>query len=454
MMDLFESTDSAQLVGENAPLATRMRPQTLSDFVGQSHILSEGNLLLRQIQADRVSSLIFYGPPGVGKTSLAEVIAQTTQKKFSPINAVTSSVAELRTKIEEAKNRLQTTQQQTILFVDEIHRFNKAQQDVLLPHVESGVIAFIGATTHNPFFYINSTLLSRSQIFELNPLNETEIKEILRRALQDKERGLGQLRIDANEEALAHLAKVSDGDARKALNALEVGAKTTPKNNQGKIVFNLQTAEESIQKKQVLYDQNEDAHYDTASAFIKSMRGGDPDAAIYWVAKMLYAGEDPRFIARRLVIAASEDVGNADPRALLMATAALKAIEFVGMPEARIPLAQAVIYVACAPKSNASYTAIDAALKDVEVGRTQSVPRHLRDAHTSGAKKLGNGEGYLYPHSFEGHVVEQDYLEEKRSYYKPSNQGYEQIIQQRFEQWELKKKKNKSEKKSKSDLKS
>lgn len=446
-MDLFEVTEPIQKTEENVPLAARMRPQSLEEYVGQSHILSRGKLLWRQIEADRIASLIFFGPPGVGKTSLAQVIAATTKKKFSQLNAVTSTVSDMRAKIDEARNRLRTTGLQTIMFIDEIHRFNKAQQDVLLPHVENGTIALIGATTHNPFFYINSTLLSRSQIFELKTMNLDEIEQVLQRAIKDKKKGLGRLQIEAQPAALRHIAEISDGDVRKALNALEVGIKTTKPDTLGKIVFNLASAEESIQKKQVLYDHDEDGHYDTASAFIKSIRGSDPDAAVYWMAKMLYAGEDPRFVARRLIIACSEDIGNADPRALMLATSALQAIEFVGMPEARICLSQAVIYAACAPKSNASYLAVEAALKDMEEGRTQPVPNHLKDTSYKGSKKMGYGKGYQYPHNFQGHHVAQEYLENPKKYYNPSDQGYEQMIRQRLELWQSKRKKENSGKK-------
>lgn len=453
-MDLFSTSQSTQFVSCDAPLAARMRPTSLEELVGQTHLLGEGKLLRRQIEADRIGSLIFYGPPGVGKTSIGEVIARTTQKHFTLSNAVTASVADMKRAIEEARTRQHLDKKETILFVDEIHRFNKAQQDVLLPHIENGTILFMGATTHNPFFYINSTLLSRSQLFELKTLTDLEIKEILLKGLKDKQKGLGHFKIEMRDEALLYLAQVCQGDARKALNALEIAVKTTPPSQDGTIVIDLNGVEESVQKKQVRYDQGEDEHYDTASAFIKSIRGSDPDAALYWLAKMLHAGEDPRFIARRLIIAASEDVGNADPRALLMANAALQAIEFVGMPEGRIPLAQAVLYVACAPKSNAAIEAIDRALEEMESQKVLPVPEHLKDAHYNGAKKLGHGKGYLYPHAFEGNYVPQDYLVEERHYYSPSNQGYEQIIQQRLGLWKELKQKKKFEKKSKSSSKS
>ena len=416
------------------PLAARLRPRDLSEFVGQSHILGAGQLLRRAIEADRIQSLIFYGPPGTGKTSLAQIIARQTSSKFERLSGVESNVADMRRVLSGAANRLANTGQSTILFIDEIHRFNKAQQDVLLPDVEAGVVRLIGATTHNPFFFVNSPLVSRSQIFELRPLSETEILELLHRALADSERGLGWLKLAVVEPALPHLAKLSDGDARKALNALEIAALTTAPDSAGTIHIDLAVAEQSIQKKAVVYD-DEDAHYDTISAFIKSMRGSDPDAALYWLAKMIHAGEDPRFIARRIVIHAAEDVGLADPMALVLAGAAFQAAEFIGWPEARIPLAEATIYIATAPKSNSTIRAIDAALKDVESGRTLAVPEHLRDAHYPGAKRLGHGEGYKYAHDYEGHFVAQDYLGSARRYYEPTEQGGEKRIKERLEKW-------------------
>ncbi len=411
-----------------------MRPRTLDEYIGQTHILGKGKLLRRAIEADRLSSIILYGPPGTGKTSLAHCIAQATKSKFERLSGVESSVADMRRVTAVAANRLRTSGQKTILFIDEIHRFNKAQQDVLLPDVESGTVRLIGATTHNPFFYINSPLVSRSQVFELKILTEDEIITLLRRALADKERGLGSYTVTISDDALRFIAKQSDGDARKALNALEVGVLTTPPVGDA-IPFDLKVAEESIQKKAVVYDGDEDQHYDTISAFIKSMRGSDPDAAIYWLAKMLYAGEDIRFIARRIVICAAEDVGNADPRALTVAVAAQQAVEFVGMPEAQIPLAQATIYIATAPKSNSSIAAIGAAMEDVKQGRTMEVPDALKDAHYKSAEKLGHGKGYKYSHDYEGHHVAQDYTPEKRTYYTPSDQGYEVEIRKRIEQW-------------------
>jgi len=363
------------------PLAARLRPRDLNEFVGQSHILGPGQLLRRAIEADRIQSLIFYGPPGTGKTSLAHIIAQQTKSKFVRLSGVESNVAEMRQVLAAAANRLENTGQPTILFIDEIHRFNKAQQDVLLPDVESGVVRLIGATTHNPFFFVNSPLVSRSQIFELRPLTEEDLFGLLQCALKDAERGLGFMKIKADEPALHHLSKISDGDARKALNALEIAALTTSPDKKGVVRIDLATAEQSIQKKAVVYDGDGDAHYDTISAFIKSMRGSNPDAALYWLAKMIHAGEDPRFITRRIMICAAEDVGLADPMALVLATAAHQAAEFVGWPEARIPIAEAAVYIATANKSNSAYLAIDAALTDVREGRTLPVPEHARDTH-------------------------------------------------------------------------
>ncbi len=416
------------------PLAARMRPRDLNEFVGQSHILGPGQLLRRAIEADRIQSLIFYGPPGTGKTSLAQIIARQTKSKFERLSGVESNVAEMRRVLSAAANRLENTGQPTILFIDEIHRFNKGQQDVLLPDVESGVIRLIGATTHNPFFFVNSPLVSRSQIFELRPLTEADLLSLLQRALGDVERGLGFMKIQVEKPALEHLAKLSDGDARKALNSLEIAALTTVPDEQGVIKIDLTIAEQSIQKKAVVYD-DEDAHYDTISAFIKSMRGSDPDATLYWLAKMIHAGEDPRFIARRIVIHAAEDVGLADPMALVLANAAFQAAEFIGWPEARIPLAEAALYIATANKSNSTVMAIDAALKDVESGRTVAVPEHLRDASYKGAKRLGHGQGYEYAHDHPEHFVAQDYLGADKRYYEPTEQGVEKKIKERVEKW-------------------
>ena len=411
-----------------------MRPRNLDEFAGQTHILAPGQLLRRAIEADRIQSLIFFGPPGTGKTSLAQVIARQTKSKFERLSGAESNVADMRHVLSAAVNRLENTGKPTILFIDEIHRFNKAQQDVLLPDVESGVVRLIGATTHNPFFFVNSPLVSRSQIFELRPLTGDELFSLLQRALADSERGLGYMKIRAEENALRHLAKIADGDARKTLNALEIAALTTAPDKKGVVHIDLAAAEQSIQKKAVVYD-DEDAHYDTISAFIKSMRGSDPDAALYWLAKMIHAGEDPRFIARRIVICAAEDVGLADPMALVLANAALQVAEFVGWPEARIPLAEATVYIATANKSNSAYLAIDAALKDVRSGRTLPVPVHLRDANYKGAERLGHGKGYEYAHDHPGHFVAQDYLGADKRYYEPTEQGVEKKIKERVEKW-------------------
>ncbi len=412
-----------------------MRPLSLDDYAGQSHILAPGQLLRRAIEADRVQSVIFYGPPGTGKTSLAQIIARQTRSQFERLSGVESNVADMRRVLSAAANRLENTGRATILFIDEIHRFNKAQQDVLLPDVESGVIKLIGATTHNPFFFVNSPLVSRSQIFELRPLTAEDLMRLLQCALADSERGLGHLRIRAEEAALRHLAVLSDGDARKALNSLEIAALTTEPGPDGVLHLTLEVAEQSIQKKAVVYDGDGDAHYDTISAFIKSMRGSDPDAALYWLAKMIHAGEDPRFIARRIVICAAEDVGLADPMALVLANAALAAAEFVGWPEARIPLAEATIYLATANKSNSAYRAIDAALEDVRSGRTLPVPAPLRDASYQAAAQLGHGVGYQYAHDGRDHFVAQDYLGAERRYYEPTEQGVEKKIKERVEKW-------------------
>lgn len=440
--DLFSATtQSAPLQPEPkktrrpAPLAARMRPESLDEFIGQKHILGPGQLLRRAIEADRIQSLIFYGPPGTGKTSLAQIIARQTSNRFERLSGVESNVADMRRVLATAANRLENTGQATILFIDEIHRFNKAQQDVLLPDVETGTVRLIGATTHNPSFFVNAPLVSRSQIFELRALTEEDLYELLQRALHDAERGLGKLKIAADEQALRHLAKVADGDARKALNALEIAALTTPPDSKGAIRLDLSAAEQSIQRKAILYDADEDAHYDTISAFIKSMRGSDPDATLYWLAKMMEAGEDPRFITRRIVICAAEDVGLAEPMALILAQAAHNAAEFIGWPEARIPIAEAALYVATAPKSNTVIVSIDDALDDVRSGRILSVPEHLRDTHYPGAKKLGHGQGYEYAHDHPGHFVAQDYLGAVRHYYHPTEQGREKQIKERVENW-------------------
>ncbi len=442
-MDLFEQKTKSPVKDapypQGTPLALRMRPRNLKEFVGQKHILGPDKLLTRAITSDRISSLILYGPPGCGKTALAHVISNVTKSHFEQLNATVSNVSEMREVILGARARKVHFKQKTILFIDEIHRFNKAQQDVLMSDVEEGNITLIGATVHNPFFSIVSPLLSRSIVFQLNPLNTEEILLILNSALKDKSRGLGKLPVEMDKEALPHLAELCDGDARRALNGLEVGALTTKPDKEGKICFTLRVAEESIQKKAVQYDKDEDGHYDTISAFIKSMRGSDPDAALYWLAKMLYAGEDPRFIARRIVICAAEDVGNADPQALVLANAAQQATEFVGLPEARIPLAQAVTYIACAPKSNAAYMGIEKAMKDVEKAKTQEVPKHLKNSSYRGAEKLGHGEGYKYAHSYPGHFVEQEYMPNKKRYYQPQDSGKEKEIKERLNKLRSKK---------------
>ena len=431
------SQDTTSGPARPPPLAARMRPRTLSEFIGQSHILAPGQLLRRAIEADRIQSLIFYGPPGTGKTSLAGLIARQTQCRFERLSGVESNVSDMRRVLATAAIRLANTGKPTILFIDEIHRFNKAQQDVLLPDVESGVIRLIGATTHNPCFFVNAPLVSRSQIFELRPLSEAELYQLLRMALADKERGLGLLTIQADESAVRHLAVIADGDARKALNALEVAILTTAPGKDGVIHLDLAVAEQSIQRKAVVYDADGDAHYDTISAFIKSMRGSDPDAALYWLAKMIHAGEDPRFIARRIVICAAEDVGLADPMALVLANSALSAAEFVGWPEARIPLAEATVYIAAAPKSNSAILAIDAALNDIRSGVTLPVPAHLRDASYAGAERLQHGQGYQYAHDHPGHFVPQDYLGALKHYYVATEQGSEKKIKERLDKWRM-----------------
>jgi putative ATPase len=434
MEDLFPEELAPPAIPD-APLATRMRPRTLAEYVGQRHILGPGKLLRRAIEADRISSIILYGPPGVGKTSLAQVIAASTRARFERLSGVEGSVADIRRVVAQAANRLQNAGQRTILFIDEIHRFNKAQQDVLLPDVESGLLRLIGATTHNPFFYVNSPLVSRSQIFQLEPLSIEDLVALMRNALADKERGLGQFRLGLDDEAAQHLAKVSDGDARKCLNALEIAARTTPPDSTGLVHITLSAAEESIQRKAVVYDADGDAHYDTISAFIKSLRGCDPDAALYWLAKMLHAGEDIRFIARRLIICASEDVGMADSNALVVATAAQQAVEFVGLPEAQLVLAHATVYIATAPKSNRCTLAIGKASAEVREGRTLTVPKHLRDSHYKSARKLGHGEGYKYSHDYEGAYVPQAYLPEGRIYYEPTENGMEKRVKERLDHW-------------------
>ena len=412
-----------------------MRPRTLDEYAGQQHILGPGKLLRRAIEADRLSSVILFGPPGTGKTTLAEIIARATQSRFERLSGVESNVADLRRVIAAAANRLANSGAKTILFIDEIHRWNKAQQDVLLPDVERGTVRLIGATTHNPFFYINSPLVSRSQVFQLEPLAVEDLAALLRRALADETRGFGKQKVRLDADALLHLATTADGDARRALNALEIAVVTTAPGEDGAIHIDRVNAEESIQKKAVVCDGDGDQHYDTISAFIKSVRGSDPDAALYWLAKMLYAGEEIRFIARRLVILASEDIGMADPQGLILAVAAQQAVEFIGLPEAQIPLAHATVYLATAPKSNRAYAALAAAQKEVREGVTLAVPRHLRDGGSKRAKKALGHEGYQYSHDFDGAYVPQAYLPEGRRYYEPGDQGHEKRVKERLEYW-------------------
>ncbi|MGE5573266.1 MAG: AAA family ATPase [Bacillota bacterium] len=436
-MDMF-SRKAEETLKQDAPLAARMRPRTLDDFVGQEHIVGPGRLLRRAIEADRLSSIILYGPPGTGKTTLAMVIAGTTKSHFEQLNAVTAGVADIRRVVAEAADRLGMHGTRTILFIDEVHRFNRSQQDALLPAVENGTVVFIGATTENPFFEVNAPLVSRSRVFRLEPLHDEDIALILRRALGDAERGLGTFSVEVDPDAFDHIARMANGDARSALNAMELAVLTTPPDERGVRHITLDVAEDSIQRRALVYDRDGDAHYDTISAFIKSMRGSDPDAAAYWLARMAAAGEDPEFIARRIVIQAAEDVGCADPHALLVACAAAWAVRFVGWPEAKLPLAEAAIYVATAPKSNSAYLAISKAMEDVEKERSGEVPVHLRDASYKGAARLGHGAGYKYPHDFPGHFVPQQYLPdtlEGRVYYEPSPNGYEKQIGERLARW-------------------
>ncbi len=421
------------------PLASRMRPQTLDEVIGQEHILAPGKLLWRTIQADRFSSLIFYGPPGSGKTSLAAVISRAVKSHFLEVNAVSSNVTELRRLMEEARQRRRGGQR-VLIFIDEIHRFNRAQQDVLMPDLEQGTFVLIGATTHNPSFALNGPLLSRAMIFELRPLDNAALVRLMERALQDAERGLGQFKIKAERQALLHIAKSAGGDARRALSSLELGARTTEPAADGFIHLTEAVAEESCQKKIVYHDREGDYHYDLASAFIKSLRGSDVDAALYWLAKMLEGGEEPRFILRRMLILASEDIGNADPQALIFTASALQACEMVGLPEARIILGHAVTYLALAPKSNASYRALNAALEDIKTETLEEVPNALRDKHYAGAERLGHGEGYKYTHNYEGKAAMQDFRKSAKRYYQPTARGFEKVLQERLKYWlELKK---------------
>ncbi len=426
---LFEDAEQANRQRAE-PLAARMRPRSLAEFVGQQHFLGEGKLLRRLLKADRLGSVIFYGPPGTGKTTLARLLATESRSHYQQLNAVTSGVKELREVIDRARDRLSASGQKTLLFVDEIHRFNKAQQDVLLPDVEDGSIVLVGATTQNPFFAINSALVSRSRIFQYQPLANEDIKTLIRRALADADRGLGKEKVRIADDALEFLAEVSDGDARRALAALEVGVLSS---DERPLVFTRELAEESVQRKAIEYDATGDAHYDAASALIKSIRGSDPDAALYWLARMLEGGEDVRFLARRIVIAASEDIGNADPQALPLAVAAMQACEFVGLPECQLPLAQAVTYLACAPKSNAATVGIGEARRDVVEGRLLPVPVHLRDRHYTGAERLGHGESYQYAHDAADGIAAQDYLGVEREYYRPVARGYEAELAERLQ---------------------
>ena len=437
---LFEEDRQAAREGKGGamPLAARMRPRTLDEFVGQDHIAGPGTWLRTAIETDQLSSVILDGPAGTGKSTLAHIIAHHTKAKFEKYSAVTSGVADIRRVIQQAQQRMKAQGQKTILFVDEIHRFNKAQQDAFLPFVEDGTITLIGSTTENPFFEINAPLVSRSRIFVFESLTPEQIGTIVDRTLADKERGLGRMNIDLISEARDHIINLANGDARAALNALEAAAQLAREIG-GRRVVTLALVEDAAQRRALKYDKGGDEHYDVISAYIKSLRGGDPDAALYWLARMIAAGEDPRFIARRLVIQAAEDVGNADPMALVIATAAAHAVEYVGLPEAQIPLAQATAYVTTAPKSNASYLAIDRAMQDVRNRVVPRVPKHLRDANYPGAKQFGHGEGYQYPHDSPGHFVPQEYLPEgtkSRRYYEPTEQGYEKKIKARMEEWE------------------
>lgn len=433
-MDLFDYVRNNTMETES-PLASRLRPTTLDQVVGQRHIIGKDKLLYRAIEADQLGSLIFYGPPGTGKTTLAKVIAQTTSAEFYQLNATVAGKKDMEEVVKKAKDGLGMYGTKTILFVDEIHRFNKSQQDYLLPFVEDGTLILIGATTENPYFEVNGALISRSRIFELKSLEKEDIKELLKRAVSDEEKGMGSYHAVIDEDAMEFLAHVANGDARAALNAIELGILTTKRGSDGKVHINIEVAQECIQKRAVRYDKNGDHHYDTISAFIKSMRGSDPDAAVYYLARMLYAGEDIKFIARRVMICASEDVGNADPQALTVAVSAAQAVERIGMPEAQIILSQAVLYVAAAPKSNSAVVAIAEAMDAVKSQKTMPVPIHLQDKHYKGAEALGHGKGYRYAHDYPNHYVQQQYLPdgmEGSVFYHPSDQGYERQIQEHF----------------------
>ena len=435
-MDLFDFMRE-NTMDKESPLASRLRPATLDEVVGQQHIIGKDKLLYRAIKADKLGSVIFYGPPGTGKTTLAKVIANTTSADFKQINATVAGKKDMEEIVKEARDSLGMFGRKTILFVDEIHRFNKGQQDYLLPFVEDGPLTLIGATTENPYFEVNGALLSRSRVFELKPLEREDIRELIRRAVYDRDKGMGAYNAVIDEEAMNFLADVANGDARAALNAVELGIMTTERDAaDGKIHIDIDVAQECIQKRVVRYDKDGDNHYDTISAFIKSMRGSDPDAAVYYLARMLYAGEDMKFIARRIMICAAEDVGNADPQALVVAVAAAQAAERIGLPEAQIILSQAVTYVASAPKSNAACNAVFEALEAVRSSKTMPVPVHLQDAHYKGAAKLGHGQGYLYAHDFPNHYVKQQYLPdgmEERVFYRPTENGYEKKIKEHME---------------------
>ncbi|MCF6464121.1 replication-associated recombination protein A [Clostridium sp. Cult1] len=436
-MDLFTLNMENQLK-KNAPLADRMRPTNIDEFIGQNHILGEGKFLNRSIKADRITSMIFYGPPGTGKTTLAMIIANSTNMNFEKLSAVTSGVKDIREVIHKAEEGLKLYNKRTILFIDEIHRFNKAQQDALLPFVERGIIILIGATTENPYFEVNKALLSRMMVIPLRPLTREDLYKLIKNGLTNKEKGLGNYKINIEKEAIEYLITISDGDGRLALNSLEIGVLSTPKDNNGIINIDLDTIKGCILVKSAKYDKGGDEHYNTISAFIKSMRGSDPDATLYWLAKMINAGEDPKFIARRIIICASEDVGNADPQALTVAVSAFNAVNVIGMPEGRIILAQAAVYVACAPKSNASYIGIEKALEDIKNKPIGKVPAHLRDASYKGATNLGYGKGYLYPHNYDNAYIKQQYLPDDfigSKYYEPTDHGYEKTIKEYL--WKL-----------------
>jgi putative ATPase len=443
-MDLFDVANEEKRE-RKGPLANRMRPRTLDEFFGQKHIVGKGTLLRRAIEADQLTPMIFFGPPGTGKTTLAKIIAHTTDAVYEQLNAVTAGMNDIRGIMERAKDRAKYEEKRTILFIDEIHRFNKAQQDALLPFVEDGTVVLIGATTESPMFEINRALLSRSRLFQFQQLQDSDIKEVLLRALSDKLRGFGKEEISIDDNALEHLVNIANGDARTALNALELAVISTDKDEDNSITITLSIAEQSIQKRAINYDKNGDNHYDTVSAFIKSIRGSDPDAALYYLAKMLYAGEDPSFICRRLMIHAAEDIGMADPNALLIAQATTEAVTFIGMPEARIPLAEATVYLATAPKSNAVYEGINKAFKIVENERMGEIPAHLRDTHYKGAKELNNGKGYKYPHDYEGGYVKQQYLPDHlthKSFYVPTERGFERNIKKRLQYFKSNENKN------------